>query len=114
VAQQARLADRADDRVLVVRRDDRQLRDAVLVQQRDRVAHLAMRGDADQRRDRLVVVLAAQDVADGQVGRPLEEPVLGHPGVVEDLRQVGAATVGRITTTRASGSSMRRAASSAA
>ena len=39
VREQAALADRADDRVRVVRADDRQLRDAVLVQQRDRVAH---------------------------------------------------------------------------
>ena len=38
VLEQAALADRADDRVRVVRGDDRQLRDAVLVQQRDGVA----------------------------------------------------------------------------
>ena len=50
--QQAALADRADDRARVVGADDRQLRDAVLVQQRDRVADLLVGLDGDERRDR--------------------------------------------------------------
>ena len=58
VLEQAALADRADDRVRVVRADDRQLRDAVLVQQRDGVADLVVRLDGDQRRDRAVGGLA--------------------------------------------------------
>ena len=90
VAQQARLADAADDRVRVVRGDDRQLRDAVLVEQRDRVADLVVRLDGDERRDEAVLGLRAQDVADGLVGRALEEAVLAHPRVVVDLREVAS------------------------
>jgi hypothetical protein len=95
VLEQAALADGADHGPPVVGGDHGKLGDAVLVQERHRVAHPLVRADDDERRDLAPVVLAAQDVAHGEVGRALEEAVLGHPGVREDLAQVGAPAVGQ-------------------
>ena len=85
-----------DDGAVVVPRDDRQLGDAVLVQEaRSRrctfwcVCTVTNGGISPAAR------LVAQDVADGAVAAALEEAVLGHPRVVEDLAQVGAAAVGQ-------------------
>ena len=74
--------------------DDRHLRHAVLAE------------DGDGRLDRLVGVhvdelghdgaLAVQHVADRRPGRlRREEAVVGHPAVVEDLRQIAPAAVGQ-------------------
>ena len=58
-----------DDRVRIVGADHRQLRDAVLVQQRDRVAHGLVRLDDDERRDLPRARLLSQHVADRAVAR---------------------------------------------
>ena len=93
VLEQAALADRADHRVRVVGGHHRQLGDAVLVQQRDRVADRLVGLDDHERRDLAGARLRAQHVADVRLAA-LEEPVLVHPRVVEDLAQVAAAAVG--------------------
>ena len=94
VGQQPALAHRSDDAVRVVRRHHGELRDAVLVQQPHHVAHAAEAVDLEQIGRLLLLVLVRQQVADGPGGAALEEAVLGHPGVVEDLRQIRAAAVG--------------------
>ena len=53
-----------------------------------------MRVHGEERRDLVGGVLAAQHVADGQLLLAPEEAVLAHPGVVEDLREIGAPAVG--------------------
>src|SRR3712207_7578882 len=56
------------------RGDDGQLRDAVLVQQRNRIADLVVRADGHERRDLPALVLAPQHLADRhRPARPLEE-----------------------------------------
>ncbi len=66
----------------------------MLVQQRDRVAHLLTGLDDHERRDLAGGVLGAQHVADRLVVGAVEEAVLAHPRVVEDLREVRAPAVG--------------------
>ena len=78
----------------VVGADDRQLRDAVLVQEGDGVADLLVGLHGDQRRDLAGLLLGVEHVAHRLVGGALEEAVLGHPRVVVDLRQVRAPAVG--------------------
>ena len=51
--------------------------------------------DDHERRDLARPRLLAQHVADGAVAGALQEAVLGHPLVVEDLRQVAAPAVGQ-------------------
>ena len=69
---------------------DGQLRDAVALEQVDGGADLVGGLHADHRRQRgRLAALLAQELADGRpVARPLHHPVLDHPRVVEDLRQV--------------------------
>ena len=82
----------------------------MLVQQRDGLAHAEVGLHGDERRELAGVALAAQDVADGQVGVALEEPVLAHPRVGVDLGQVRRGRRrGGSTTTIASGSSISAA-----
>ena len=52
---------------------------------RDRLADLVVRAHGDHLRHAALLLLRAQDVADGALRRTLEEPVLAHPGVVVDL-----------------------------
>ena len=92
--EQAALTDRANHGRRVVRAYDRQLRHAVLVQQRDGVAHPVMRLHRDERGDLARVALAVQHVANQQLGVAVQEPVLPHPGVGVDLGQIRTATVG--------------------
>ena len=89
-AQQPALADRADHVAVL---DHRKLGDAVLVQQRDRLAHGLPRLDDHERRHLAGGVLGVQDVPDRLVLHALEEAIGVHPRVVEDLRQVRAPAV---------------------
>ena len=65
--------------------------------------------DGHERRHLAGVALGPQHVADGAVDGPVEEAVLRHPVVVEDLAQVGAPAVREDHVTSASGSSSSRA-----
>ena len=74
--------------------DDRELRDRVALHERDRLADLVVRLDRDQL-GHLAGVLGEQHLVDGRRGRlALEEPVLDHVVVVQELGEVGAAAVG--------------------
>ena len=91
--EQAALADGPDDRVRIVPAHHRKLRHPVLVQQGHGVAHLVVRAHAHERRHFAALVLAPEHLAHRLLTCAVEQPVLGHPGVVEDLRQIVAPAV---------------------
>ena len=94
--EQRLLVDRADHLAGGHRRlgaDDRHLADAVLAEDVDRVADGLVRVGVHQRRR--LAGLRAQHLADGLAGGDVEEAVVGHPLVAEDLVEVAAAAVGQ-------------------
>ena len=79
------------------RRGQRELRDRVTVHQLDRLADLLVRRDRDESRSRLRLgAFRPQQLGHRRhQGASLEEAVLEHPLVVDELREVGAARVGK-------------------
>ena len=67
--------------------DDRQLRDRVALHHADRLRHLLVRGDRDER-GRVSRLGSEQLAHRRRGGRALEEAVLDHPVVVEELREI--------------------------
>ena len=74
--------------------DHGQLRDVVLAQQRDRLRHGLVRVDVDERGQVGSAWRRAGPRRSGPAVWVAQEAVVGHPVVVEDLRQVAAAAVG--------------------
>src|SRR5438105_4906188 len=69
---------------------------AVLLHRLDRGSHLLVRADRHQVRDVVADATEAEHLLDGRRrGRPLDEPVLDHPVVVVELRQVRPTAIGK-------------------